>query len=200
MTSNKDYGYIRVSSKEQNLDRQRIALIEYGIHERDIIEDKQSGKDFKRNGYLTLKNSLLRPGDTLTITELDRIGRNMDMIKTEWRELQEKGIDIVVLDTPILNTKNKSDIEKKLIANIVFELLAYMAEKERIKTRTRQAEGIAVAKAKGVYKGRKKITHDNFELVYKEWKENKITAVKAMEKLNMKKNTFYRRVKEYESN
>lgn len=199
MTSNKDYGYIRVSSKEQNLDRQRIALIENGIHERDIIEDKQSGKDFKRNGYLTLKNSLLRPGDTLTITELDRIGRNMDMIKTEWRELQEKGIDIVVLDTPILNTKNKSDIEKKLIANIVFELLAYMAEKERIKTRTRQAEGIAIAKAKGVYKGRKKITHDNFQSVYNEWKENKITAVKAMEKLNMKKNTFYRRVKEYEN-
>ncbi|MDD2494692.1 MAG: recombinase family protein [Tissierellia bacterium] len=199
MTNSKNYGYIRVSSKEQNLDRQRIALIENGINERDIIEDKQSGKDFKRNGYLTLKNSLLRPGDTLTITELDRIGRNMDMIKTEWRELQEKGIDIVVLDTPILNTKNKSDIEKKLIANIVFELLAYMAEKERIKTRSRQSEGIAVAKAKGVYKGRKKITHDNFESVYNEWKENKITAVKAMEKLNMKKNTFYRRVKEYEN-
>ncbi len=174
------YGYIRVSSKEQNLDRQRQALIEYGINERDIIEDKQSGKDFDRSGYLTLKNSLLRNGDTLVIKELDRLGRNMDMIKTEWRELQEKVIDIIVLDTPILNIKNKTDLEKKLIANIVFELLAYMAEKERIKIRTRQAEGIAIAKGKGVYKGRKKIENSNFESVYKDWKADKITAVKAM--------------------
>ncbi|WP_019229020.1 recombinase family protein [Sedimentibacter sp. B4] len=194
----KIYGYIRVSSKEQNLDRQRQAMIEYGINERDIIEDKQSGKDFNRNGYLTLKNSLLRAGDTLVIKELDRLGRNMDMIKTEWQELQAKGIDIIVLDTPILNTVNKTDLEKKLISNIVFELLSYMAEKERIKIRARQAEGIAIAKNKGIYKGRKKIINDNFETVYKEWKDNKITAVKAMEKLGMKKNTFYRRVKEFE--
>ena len=195
---NKTYSYIRVSSKEQNLDRQKQAMIEYGIDERDIIEDKQSGKDFNRNGYLTLKNSLLRAGDTLVIKELDRLGRNMDMIKTEWQELQAKGVDIVVLDTPILNTVNKTDLENKLISNIVFELLSYMAEKERIKIRTRQAEGIAIAKKNGVYKGRKKIVNDNFESVYKEWKDNKITAVKAMEKLGMKKNTFYRRVKEYE--
>ena len=196
--STKIYGYIRVSTKEQNLDRQRQALLEYGVNERDIIEDKQSGKDFNRQGYQTLKNSLLREGDILVIKELDRIGRNMDMIKTEWHELQSMGIDIVVLDTPILNTKNKSDLEKKLIANIVFELLSYMAEKERIKIKTRQAEGIAIAKAKGLYKGRKKIVHDNFESVYSEWKSGNITAVKAMEKLNMKKTTFYRRVKEYE--
>lgn len=195
---NKTYSYIRVSSKEQNLDRQKQAMIEYGINERDIIEDKQSGKDFNRNGYLTLKNSLLREGDTLVIKELDRLGRNMDMIKTEWQELQAKGIDLIVLDTPILNTVNKTDLEKKLISNIVFELLSYMAEKERIKNRARQAEGIAIAKKNGVYKGRKKIVNDKFETVYREWKENKITAVKAMENLGMKKNTFYRRVKEYE--
>ena len=115
-----------------------------------------SGKDFNRNGYLKLKNSLLRDGDTLVIKELDRLGRNMDMIKNEWQEIQSKGIDIVVLDTPILNTKNKSDLEKKLIANIVFELLTYMAEKERIKIKTRQAEGIAAAKARGVRFGRKR--------------------------------------------
>lgn len=199
MKNIKTYGYVRVSSKEQHLDRQLQALTEYGIDERDIIQDKQSGKDFNRNGYMTLKNSLLRPGDTLVIKELDRLGRNMDMIKSEWRELQEKEIDIIVLDTPILNTKNKSNLEKKLISNIVFELLAYMAEKERIKTRNRQAEGIAIAKTKGVYKGRKRITNDNFETVYKDWKQNKITAVKAMELLGMKKNTFYRRVKEYEN-
>lgn len=197
--SNKIFGYIRVSSKEQNTDRQKQALLEYGVDERDIIEDKVSGKDFNRNGYLTLKNSLLRDGDTLVIKELDRLGRNMDMIKNEWQEIQSKGIDIVVLDTPILNTKNKSDLEKKLIANIVFELLTYMAEKERIKIKTRQAEGIAIAKSKGLYKGRKKIVNENFRNVYDDWKKGKLTAVKAIEMLDMKKSRFYRRVKEYES-
>lgn len=197
--SNKIFGYIRVSSKEQNTDRQKQALLEYGVDERDIIEDKVSGKDFNRNGYLTLKNSLLRDGDTLVIKELDRLGRNMDMIKNEWQEIQSNGIDIVVLDTPILNTKNKSDLEKKLIANIVFELLTYMAEKERIKIRTRQAEGIALAKSKGLYKGRKKIVNENFKNVYDNWKKGKLTAVKAMEMVDMKKSTFYRRVKECES-
>lgn len=197
--SNKIFGYIRVSSKEQNTDRQKQALLEFGVDERDIIEDKVSGKDFNRNGYLTLKNSLLRDGDTLIIKELDRLGRNMDMIKNEWQEIQSNGIDIVVLDTPILNTKNKSDLEKKLIANIVFELLTYMAEKERIKIKTRQAEGIAIAKSKGLYKGRKKIVNENFKNVYDDWKKGKLTAVKAVEMLDMKKSTFYRRVKEYES-
>jgi DNA invertase Pin-like site-specific DNA recombinase len=197
--SNKIFGYIRVSSKEQNTDRQKQALLEYGVDERDIIEDKVSGKDFNRNGYLTLKNSLLRDGDTLVIKELDRLGRNMDMIKNEWQEIQSNGIDIVVLDTPILNTKNKSDLEKKLIANIVFELLTYMAEKERIKIKIRQAEGIAIAKSKGLYKGRKKIVNENFKNVYDDWKNGKLTAVKAIEMLDMKRSTFYRRVKEYES-
>lgn len=196
---NKIYGYARVSSKEQNLDRQEQALKDYGIDSRDIIEDKQSGKDFNRQGYQTLKNSLLRKGDTLVIKELDRLGRNMDMIKSEWQELQAKGIDIVVIDTPILNTLNKTDLEKKLISNIVFELLSYMAEKERIKIRERQSEGIEAAKAKGVYKGRKRIEVNDFEYVYNEWKDSKITAVKAMDKLGITKATFYRRVKEYEN-
>ena len=196
---NKIYGYARVSSKEQNLDRQEQALKDYGIDSRDIIEDKQSGKDFNRQGYQTLKNSLLRKGDTLVIKELDRLGRNMDMIKAEWQELQAKGIDIVIIDTPILNTLNKSDLEKKLISNIVFELLSYMAEKERIKIRERQSEGIAAAKAKGLYKGRKRIEVNNFEHVYNEWKSGKMTAVKAMDKLGITKATFYRRVKEYEN-
>ncbi|MDF2881990.1 MAG: site-specific recombinase, invertase Pin [Clostridiaceae bacterium] len=199
MMSNKIFGYIRVSSKEQNTDRQKQALLEYGVDERDIIEDKVSGKDFNRTGYLTLKNSLLRDGDTLVIKELDRLGRNMDMIKNEWQEIQSNGIDIVVLDTPILNTKNKSDLEKKLIANIVFELLTYIAEQERIKIKIRQAEGIAIAKGKGLYKGRKKIVNENFKNVYDDWKNRKLTAVRAIEMLDMKKSTFYRRVKEYES-
>lgn len=181
--SKKTYGYIRVSTKEQNLDRQKQALLDFGINERYIIEDKQSGKDFIRQSYQTLKNSLLREGDTLVIKELDRLGRDMDMIKTEWHELENKGVDIIVLEAPILNTANKSDLKKKLISNIVFELLSYMAKKERIKIRTRQAAGIANAKLKGKYKGRKKIVHEND--VYKEWKTGNITAVNAMEKLDM---------------
>ena len=123
------YGYARVSSKEQNLDRQIEALKEYGVNERDIITDKQSGKDFNREGYKTLKEQLLRSGDVLVIKELDRLGRNMAQIKEEWNDLQAKEINIVVIDTPILNTEGKSNLEKPLISNIVFELLSYMAEK-----------------------------------------------------------------------
>ena len=109
----KIYGYARVSSKDQKLDRQIDALKNYGINERDIITDKQSGKDFNRTGYITLKSQLLRPGDTLVIKELDRLGRNMEMIKVEWQEIQENGVNIVVIDTPLLNTEGKSDLEKK---------------------------------------------------------------------------------------
>ena len=120
------FGYARVSSQEQNLDRQIQALTDYGINERDIITDKISGKDFNRQGYLMLKSQILRQGDTLAVKELDRLGRNYEQIKDEWRELQQSGIDIVILDMPILNTREKSDLEKPLIANIVFELLAYL--------------------------------------------------------------------------
>ncbi|MDZ5149285.1 recombinase family protein, partial [Clostridium perfringens] len=143
------YGYARVSTREQNLDRQIEELKKYGIQERDIITDKQSGKDFNRNGYQTLKESLLRKGDTLVIKELDRLGRDMEQIKQEWRALEEAGINLIVLDNPILNTEGKTDLEKKLISNIVFELLSYMAEKERQKIRQRQAEGIKIAQEQG---------------------------------------------------
>lgn len=203
----KVYGYLRVSTKEQNLDRQLESVIQYckendiEIAERDIITDKQSGKDFNREGYQTLKNNLLRSGDTLIIKELDRLGRDMIMIKEEWRELQKKGINIIVIDNPILNTVGKSDLEKNLISNIVFELLSYMAEKERIKIKKRQAEGISAAKVKGVKLGRPEITYPtNWNEVYKEWKAEKITAVKAMELTQLKKNSFYNLVKKYEKN
>ena len=106
---------------------------DYGIDERDIITDKISGKDFNRQGYVMLKTQILRQGDTLAVKELDRLGRNYEQIKDEWRELQQSGIDIVILDMPILNTREKSDLEKSLIANIVFELLAYLAEKNGVK-------------------------------------------------------------------
>lgn len=197
-TNNRTYGYARVSTKEQKLDRQIESLIQYGVSERDIITDKASGKDFNRAGYIALKNNMLRGGDTLVIKELDRLGRDMAQIKQEWQELQQMQVDIVVIDTPILNTVNKSDLERNLIGNIVFELLSYMAEKERIKIKTRQAEGIAIAKAQGKHLGRPKADFpENWIEVYQEWQEKRITAKKAMEQLNMKRTTFYKFVKIY---
>ncbi|WP_425394711.1 recombinase family protein [Clostridium paraputrificum] len=203
---NKTFAYLRVSTKDQNLDRQRESVLKYcednniEIQERDIITDKQSGKDFNREGYQTLKNSLLRSGDTLIIKELDRLGRDMTMIKEEWQSLERKGISIVVIDTPILNTVGKSDLEKTLISNIVFELLSYMAEKERFKIKQRQAEGIAAAKSKGKKFGRPTISYpDNWEEVYTKLKDGKITAVKAMELTSMKKTSFYKLIKQYEN-
>ena len=203
---NKTFAYLRVSTKDQNLDRQMESVLKYcednniEIQERDIITDKQSGKDFNREGYQTLKNSLLRSGDTLIIKELDRLGRDMTMIKEEWQFLERKGISIVVIDTPILNTVGKSDLEKTLISNIVFELLSYMAEKERLKIKQRQAEGIAVAKSKGKKFGRPRISYpDNWEEVYTKLKDGKITAVKAMELTSMKKTSFYKLIKQYEN-
>jgi len=127
---NKVYGYARVSTKEQNLDRQLLELEKYVINERDIITDKASGKDFNRVGYMSLRDTLLRAGDTLVVKELDRLGRDMNMIKEEWNTLLKKGVDIIVIDTPILNTVGKDSLEKNLISNIVFELLSYMAQKE----------------------------------------------------------------------
>ena len=203
---NKTFAYLRVSTKDQNLDRQRESVLKYcednniEIQERDIITDKQSGKDFNREGYQTLKNSLLRSGDTLIIKELDRLGRDMTMIKEEWQSLERKGISIVVIDTPILNTVGKSDLEKTLISNIVFELRSYMAEKERLKIKQRQAEGIAAAKSKGKKFGRPTISYpDNWEEVYTKLKDGKITAVKAMELTSMKKTSFYKLIKQYEN-
>lgn len=196
----KVFGYARVSSKDQNLDRQIEELINYGVEERDIIIDKQSGKDFNRSGYKTLKDNLLRNGDTLVIKELDRLGRNMEQIKVEWKDLEDNGVNLVVIDNPILNTAGKADLEKKLISNIVFELLSYMGEKERIKIKARQLEGIKIAKEKGKKFGRPKIEYpSNWEEVYKRLKENKITAVTAMKEMKLKKNTFYKLLKEYEN-
>ena len=187
------YGYARVSSTEQNLDRQVEALLAYGVEERDIITDKQSGKDFQRSGYLALKNQMLRPGDTLVIKEMDRLGRDYSAIKDEWLDIQKMGVDIVIIDTPILNTKEKSDLEKNLICSIVFELLAYTAEKERRKIRTRQAEGIKLALDKGVKFGRPETTlPENYVEIIGLWRSGSITAVEAMKQLGLKKTTFYK--------
>lgn len=203
---NKTFAYIRVSSQEQNIDRQYNAIIEYCkenniiLDERDIYTDKTSGKDFNREAYAALKHNL-REGDTLIIKELDRLGRDMVQIKEEWHDIVKAGVNIIVIDTPILSTTNKTDLEKSLISNIVFELLAYMSQKERQKIKQRQAEGIAAAKEKGKHLGRPAVVMpEGFKNVYDDWKVGNITAVKAMQILGLKKATFYRLVKRYEKN
>ena len=209
--NNKIFGYVRVSTKDQKEDRQIAAIKEYckdnniELGERDIIIDKESGKDFNRQGYQTLKTQLARQGDTIIIKELDRLGRNMEQIKEEWQDLIKQGINIIVIDTPILNTSNKTDLEKTLISNIVFELLSYMAEKERQKIRQRQREGIEQAQAQGKHLGRPSITFDTLEQEQRElikeyypiWKSGEITATKFMEIVDLKRNTFYKIMKEY---
>ncbi|HQE50062.1 MAG TPA: recombinase family protein [Fervidobacterium sp.] len=191
------YGYARVSSTEQNLDRQIKALVKYGVEDRHIITDKMSGKNFDRPGYQTLKCQLLRSCDVLVIKELDRLGRDYEQIKSEWHDLRQMGVDIVVLDMPILSTADKSDLEKTLIANIVFELLAYLSEKERIKIRTRQAEGVEAARKKGVKFGRPKVqVPTNFKDEVRKWKSGEQTATETMTKLGLKRTTFYKLVKE----
>lgn len=199
--------YLRVSTKEQDTRRQERAIEEYckdnNIKLDKTFIDKESGKSFEREGYKSLKE-YLRKGDTLIIKELDRLGRNMELIKEEWQYFSKNGINIVIIDSPILNTKDKSDLEKTLISNIVFELLAYMGEKERIKIKQRQAEGIAEVKRTGRTKtgkpmGRPTIQKPkDWSWVYKSWKDGDITATKAMELLELKRDTFYKFVKQEE--
>lgn len=201
--SSKIYGYARISSIDQSLNRQIDRLRRYGVEESNIIIDKASGRDFKREGYSNLKNYMLREGDTLVITELDRLGRNFTMLKQEWADIQAMGVDIVVLDMAMLNTAGKSSLEKTLIVNMVFELMAYMAEKERLKNRERQAQGIQALRDRngGKAVGRPAVElPKNFGKVYDQWKSGEITAVKAMQKLKLKKSTFYKLVKIYEEN
>ena len=199
-----EYAYARVSSKGQNLDRQLEAFRELDIPERQIITDKESGKDFNRKGYNQLVGTditapLLREGDLLTIYSIDRLGRNYSEIKEQWRRLtQELKVDIRVLDMPLLDTRNRSDsLDSKFVSELVLQILSYVAEKERQNIRVRQRQGIDSALAKGVHFGKEKIQRpDNWDEVYSRWKSNEITAVDAMKDLGLKKNTFYRIVKE----
>lgn len=190
------YGYARVSSSDQSLQRQMDALIAYGLTDRDIITDKASGKNFDRSGYKTLKEQMLHKGDILVIKELDRLSRDYDGVKEEWHDIQAMGVDIVVLDTPILNTADKSDLEKALISNIVFELLSYLADKTRRKIKSSQAEGIRAAKKNGVKFGRPvAIKPPNFDAEVDKWRNNEQSATVTFKKLGMSKTTFYKIVK-----
>ena len=194
--------YARISTKDQTLERQIVEAKKIGIEEEYIFLEVASGKDFKRPEYQLLKR-MLREGDVLYIKSLDRLGRNKQMILDEWNELVKvKKVDIVILDMPLLDTTKYKDMNglENLISDIILQLLSYMAEDERIRTKERQREGIKIAREKGIKFGRRKIDPgEKFEEVYQEWKSGQITAVKAMEMLGLKSNTFYRRVKEYES-
>jgi DNA invertase Pin-like site-specific DNA recombinase len=195
--------YARVSSKDQSLERQIASAKEIDIDDEYIFIEKASGKDFKRPEYQLMKR-IFRNGDILYIKSLDRLGRSKQMILDEWRELTRvKYIDIVVLDMPLLNTSKYKDMSgfETLISDLILQLLSYMAEDEHKRIKERQEEGIKIALSKGIKFGRKKIEiNEKFKSVYTDWKYNKITAVAAMKTLGMKSNTFYRRVKEYESN
>jgi DNA invertase Pin-like site-specific DNA recombinase len=192
-------GYVRVSTKDQNEGRQLAALKELGISERDIFIDKQSGKDFDRPEYTTLKR-MLRKGDVLYIHELDRLGRNKNAILREWNEItQEIGADIIVLNMPLLNTTKYKDSVGTFVADLVLQILSWIAEEERNKIRIRQAEGIANAKAQGIELGRPKaVIDDKFIDAYNRWKAKEITAVQAMKDADVGKTTFYKLVKQYE--
>lgn len=199
----KTVAYVRVSTKEQNLDRQLEELKNLGIEEKYIYQDKQSGKDFERIGYQYMKKSLEK-GDTLVIKELDRIGRNQMELKKEWEYFKENEINVRVLDMPALNIDYNDENLKpmiKMINNIIFEIMCWKAQNERETIRKRQAEGIAIAMSKNVKFGRPRIEiSDDFKREVERWKNGEITATEAMKNTKIKRTSFYKLVKEYESN
>ncbi len=192
-----EYGYVRVSTKEQNEERQLVAMREFGVEESRIVLDKQSGKDFDRPGYRRLVQTL-KAGDTLVIKSIDRLGRNYDEILEQWRLLtKEKQVTVVVLDMPLLDTRQGRDLTGVLIADIVLQLLSYVAQTERDFNRQRQAEGIAAAKAKGIHFGRKfKDRGENYESVMAAWRRGEISGRAAAKELGVAHGTFQRWCKE----
>lgn len=193
------YGYIRVSSRDQNEDRQRLALQELAVPTKNIFMDKQSGKDFDRPSYKQMARRM-KKDDLLYIKSIDRLGRNYEEILEQWRILtKEKGIDIVVLDMPLLDTRRGKDLMGTFLSDIVLQVLSFVAENERANIRQRQAEGIAAAKAKGVRFGRPPGTlPENFQNAYHLWMSEKITGTMAAEICGMPLSTFRYRAKIYQ--
>ena len=193
------YGYIRVSTREQNEDRQLIALREMSIPEQNIFMDKQSGKDFNRPQYKKLIRKL-KPDDLLYIKSIDRLGRNYEEIQNQWRILtKEKKIDIVVLDMPLLDTRRGKDLMGTFLSDIVLQVLSFVAENERTNIRQRQAEGIAAAKARGVRFGRPpRPLPENYHNAYQRWKAGAITGTAAARECGMPLSTFRYRAEIYE--
>jgi len=196
------YGYARVSTKEQNLDRQLVELSKY-VDDRYIFTDKQSGKDMDRVEYQLLRK-IAQTNDVICIKSLDRLGRNKQQIKTELEYYKSQGIRVKILDIPttMMDIQVGQEWLIDMINNLLLEVLSTMAEHERLSIKQRQAEGIAVLKSKnnGNGIGRPEIEYpNNFKEVYKQWKDTKITGVKAMDLLQLKKNTFYKLIKRYEA-
>ncbi len=195
------YYYARVSSKEQNLDRQLAAFASLGASERDIIADKESGKDLNRSGYTALKTAMLRSGDTLVVKSLDRLSRNKADIKNELQYFKDHGIRLKVIDLPttMMELPEGQAWVFDMVNNILIEVLGTIAEQERVTIRQRQQEGIAAAKAKGKHLGRPGlVTPENWKEVYLAWKNEEITAKIAMERTGLKRTSFYKLVKEVE--
>lgn len=199
MKEEKIYGYVRVSSREQNEDRQLIALREVGVPEKQIFIDKLSGKDFDRPQY---KNLLRRldSNSVLYVKSIDRLGRNYADLNEQWRIItKEKGADVVVIDMPILDTRQEKNLMGTFISDIVLTLLSYVAENERMNIRQRQAEGIAAAKARGVQFGRPPIPlPENFYEVHKLWREKKLTLKQAAKCCNLAESTFFDKARRIE--
>ena len=193
------YGYIRVSTREQNEDRQILALKELSIPEKNLFIDKQSGKDFERPQYRKMVRKL-KKDDLLYIKSIDRLGRNYSEILEQWRILtKEKGIDIVVLDMPLLDTRRGKDLMGTFLSDIVLQVLSFVAENERTNIRQRQAEGIAAAKARGVRFGRPpKPLPENFHQLYQQWRNGRITGTTAAKLCGMPLSTFRYRAEIYE--
>lgn len=190
----KEFGYARVSTARQHEDRQVQALLDYGIEERNIVVDKESGKDFNRLGYLSLKEKWLRRGDTLVVKELDRLGRNKAKIREELEWFRAEGIRVKILNVPttLLDCEGQ-DWVLDMVSNILIEVMASVAEEERVKIHRRQEEGIAVAKARGVVFGRPVVAKpDNYEAVMALVDSGQLKAVEAMRELGVKKTTYYK--------
>ncbi len=198
MNDTRTYGYIRVSTKYQNEDRQKQAILKDGVLERDIYTDKISGKDFDRPEYRRMKENL-RPGDRIVILDLDRLGRNYEEMAKEWRELtHERECDIIVINYPLLSTvQDKDSLDKRFLADMIFQLLSYVAEKEREEIKARQQEGIRAAKARGASFGRPRIKKPaDFESVYLRVRNGEITNREAQHLLGLKPNTYYNFINE----
>lgn len=192
------YGYVRVSSIDQNEDRQLIVMDENSVPSKNVYIDKQSGKDFERPQYKKLVKKL-KPGDLLYILSIDRLGRNYEDIQKQWRILtKDIGIDICVIDMPLLDTRNGRDLMGTFIADLVLQILSFVAQNERENIKKRQAQGIAAAKAKGVKFGRpEKDVPEHFGKVVKEWEQKRLPFSEALKLCNMSEATFYRKLREY---
>ena len=195
---NKIYGYVRVSSTDQNEERQMVALAEAGVPEKNIFMDKQSGKSFDRPQYKKMVKKL-KSGDLLYVLSIDRLGRNYEEIQNQWRVItKEIGADICVFDMPLLDTRQGKDLMGTFIADLVLQILSFVAQSERENIKKRQEQGIAAAKAKGVRFGRPEIPlPDNFGKLVKDWEKKRISLEEVLKLCNMSEATFYRKLREY---